>query len=272
MCSGKKGELGAVAALAAVVMGCGCAQLSMRKQAEFEHERRASNSDPGVPGTGGGVGPPAIVQNSTGKPGAAPPSDAVTMLTALAETQEDVPLDQRVVIYAASLHVSVKDGRVAVEKARKAAEDAGGYVQKADNDSLQLRVPAKRFREVLNALELLGVVRDRKIEATDVTDEYVDLEMRIRQAEAVHGRLLKLLDRAEDVKAILAIEKELARVTGELERMKAKMARMRGRVTYSTIAVKFDSWSGRSSGRITPGMRAPFYWIRSLDLQVLLGS
>jgi hypothetical protein len=106
----------------------------------------------------------------------------------------------------------------------------------------------------------------RNIEAQDVTDEFLDTEVRLKNARAMRDRLQQLLEKAA-VKDALEIEKELGRVTQEIERMEGRLKVLRDKIAYSTITVSFEP---RSAALHTMPLRLPFGWLNELGLPHLL--
>jgi hypothetical protein len=182
-----------------------------------------------------------------------------------------IPLDRRIVIYNAALGIEVKDVEVSIKTVSNLAEQMEGYIQKVTTDSIVIRVPAAQFDDAIRPIEALGTVTHRDVEGTDVTEEYIDLEARLRQAKTVHARLEALLAKADAVKDALAIEKELARVGGEVERLQAKLEYLKNRVAFATISVRFKR-AARSPAQFKPLLQVPFHWVRQLDLEDLLGD
>ena len=78
-----------------------------------------------------------------------------------------------------------------------------------------------------------------------MTDEFVDIQARLKNAYAIRDRLSELLSRAP-VKEALDIEKELGRVTEEIERMEGKLKLLRDQIAFSTITVIVLAAGGRS--------------------------
>ncbi len=151
----------------------------------------------------------------------------------------DVRAD-RMLIWKARLGVDVWNVPKAVADATAVAEKLGGYVeQKSDSGeedaSLTLRVPVKAFKESLAGFEALGTVTYRYVEAEDVTEQYVDVEARLKNKAALRDRLKQLLDKATEVKDVLAIETELNRVQGDLDAMAARLKALKGRVDLATV-------------------------------------
>lgn len=177
------------------------------------------------------------------------------------------PKERRIVIYNAGLRIVVKEVEAAIRQTEALAAEFGGYVQGIRSESITIRVPVARYSDAVARVEDLGRVIERQLDAADVTEEYVDLEARLKNAKAVRDRLKALLDRAEDVKAALEVEKELKRVGEEIERLEAKLELIKSRVAFCTISATFERvYRTPPSQQI---MKLPFRWLRELDPQRL---
>ena len=107
---------------------------------------------------------------------------------------------QRQIIYTGRFAVMVPDVEEAVKTTAKAAGEFGGYVQKQTNNTIVIRVPAAKFHEAVQRIEQLGVVRQKSIDAQDVTEKYMDLKLRLGARTAYLDQLKKMLDNAKDKK------------------------------------------------------------------------
>ncbi|MEO0556870.1 MAG: DUF4349 domain-containing protein [Bacteroidota bacterium] len=139
----------------------------------------------------------------------------------------------------AALDVSVgtEDGvNTVVDEAITIAEQLEGYVASEAPERLQLRIPDHQLNAALDALAALGREERRDVEAADVTMQYADLEIRLANAKALQTRLRDLLEEAESVEDVLAVEVELARVTSEVERLEGRIRYLTHQITYSTVA------------------------------------
>jgi len=164
---------------------------------------------------------------------------AAEKLATEAQDTTDVRAD-RMLVWKASLDVKVWNVPAAVANATAVAERHGGYVERKSDSgeasaSLTLRIPVKAFKESLAGLEALGTVTHRNVEAEDVTEQYVDVEARLKNKAALRDRLKQLLDKATGVKDVLAIETELNRVQADLDSMAARLKALKGRVDYATV-------------------------------------
>ncbi|MFW6287752.1 MAG: DUF4349 domain-containing protein [bacterium] len=118
----------------------------------------------------------------------------------------------------------------------------------------QLRIPAEFFNPVLDEItsESFGDVVSRSMSGQDVTEEYMDLDIRINNLQAQEERYRELLDKAVEVSEILKIENELNRVRTEIERLQGRINYLENQINYSTITVEFRQPQPISSG--TPGI------------------
>ncbi|WP_437336559.1 DUF4349 domain-containing protein [Sorangium sp. So ce394] len=171
-------------------------------------------------------------------------------------------------VYTAQVAMAVFEVGASLGKVEELARDLGGFLARRDDRAITIRVPAARFDEALKRLEGLGDVLQRNVVAEDVTEEFLDLGVRIRNARVVRDRLEKLLEKAAKVEESIQLERELARVTSELERLEGRLKFLRDRVAFSTLTVSFQP---RSTETITPsGPRLPIDWLNELGLSRLL--
>ena len=102
-----------------------------------------------------------------------------------------------------------------------------------------LRVPAARLDEALAALRTLGRVTSESQQADDVTEQVVDLDVRIANARITEKRLAELIqNRTGRVSDVLEVEREMTRVRTELERLDAQRKNVGQRVAYATVNIE----------------------------------
>jgi hypothetical protein len=148
----------------------------------------------------------------------------------------------RMLIWRAWLSIEVSSVSNAVTRVTEIAKQSGGYVE-SNSDSgdesahVTLRVPVGSLTPAMASLESIGKVTSRRVSSEDVTEQYVDIDARLKTMVALRDRLRALLDKAQDVKDILAIEKELGRVQGDIDSMQARLKALKGKVDLSSITV-----------------------------------
>ncbi len=99
-------------------------------------------------------------------------------------------------------------------------------------------VPASKRGIVLEELAELGVLQSRTTRSSDMTEQYVDLQARIKNKEGLEKRILGLLEKhTGDIKDVIAVEEQLARVRQEIETMTAKTKNIQSVVAMTSIAV-----------------------------------
>jgi hypothetical protein len=177
---------------------------------------------------------------------------------------------ERQVIYSAGLDIVVVSLRDAIDAVLAQARQAGGYMQARDSNSVTVRVPAAQFESVLAACEKLGEVTGRSVSADDVTEQVVELELRLDNARRTRDRLVAHLEKSEKIEDTLKIEAELARVTFEIERFEGQLRLLRSRIALSTIHVTFNSRGPQRGGR--EGLVVPFPWIGRLGDGLVAGA
>ena len=160
--------------------------------------------------------------------------------SSLAEVRPD-----RLLIWSAYLSVQVKNVSNAVSAAVAVAERQGGYVeQKSDNGEqsarVTLRIPAQAFKLAVASLEALGAVTHRNVKGEDVTEQYIDVEARLKNKIVLRDRLKQLLEKAADVKDILAIETELSRVQADIDSMEGRLKSLKGQVEYASVTLNLE--------------------------------
>ena len=151
----------------------------------------------------------------------------------------------RKVISTAFISLEVDAVQDAAAQARVVAESLGGYVEQmslsgSEEDrraSITLRVPQDQFRAALGRLEALGKLRDQDLGSEDVSELFIDLEAQHKSALRKEQSLLSLLGKATNVSEILSIERELARVRSDIERLQGRLNFLERRVDLATIRV-----------------------------------
>ncbi len=104
--------------------------------------------------------------------------------------------------------------------------------------SLTLRVPAAAFDRAMSALRALAEeVLAEQVTARDVTEEYTDLDARLRNLQAAETQLLTLVEQANTVDDLLKVEKRLSEVRGEIEQLQGRFNVLENRIALATIRV-----------------------------------
>ena len=193
------------------------------------------------PGIGGAP------QSVEGFPAEAP-ADAVK-----SEFSAGSPPADRIVIQTGSLTLVVTDPAARVIEIRQMAEAMGGFVVSSnvyktgygieglttDQASITVRVPAARLDDALEQIKHGAVeVRSENTSGEDVTQQYTDLQSRLRNLEAAEARLLSIMQEATKIPDILAVSNELDRVQGEIEVIKGQIQYYSESAAFSALSVE----------------------------------
>jgi hypothetical protein len=173
-----------------------------------------------------------------------------TNVPAAADTGSDTPPTfdpAAMLIRTATAAVEVPRLDPAVAAARQAAARFGGVVANAQIETgrnevhralLQIKVPAARFDSLLAGLNPLGRVESVAVTAEDVGQEYVDIEARLTNLRRLETRLIDLLaNRTGKLSDVLSVERELARVRGEIEQIEGRRRYLQRSAALSTLAL-----------------------------------
>lgn len=153
-------------------------------------------------------------------------SAAPTSSTASKESDTD-----RRMVRTSSIEMIVQKPAEAAERIRALADSLGGFLvssqiiggQDASNGSLTIRVPAARFEEARTAIRNLGLrVESERVEAQDVTRQYVDQSAGLRNLRAEEEQYLSILKQARTVKDTLDVSEKLSVVRGHIEQQQAE--------------------------------------------------
>ncbi|KAF5994215.1 DUF4349 domain-containing protein [Streptomyces mirabilis] len=236
---------GMVLAAALAVTGCGAADGGSASSADKAAAPGAGNARPGAADS---------VASGAGGAKSTHPSKA---------TGTSVPAGSHI-IRTASLTLQVKDVPKALDSARTAAVDAGGYVGDEtttrdgggrERTRAVLRVPTDRYDAVLSSLEGTGKVVERTAKAEDVTDQVVDVESRVKSQRVSVARVRELMDQATKLSDVVALEGELSTRESDLDALLAQQASLKDRTSLATITLSLSETplkqAAKKSG--TPG-------------------
>jgi hypothetical protein len=157
-----------------------------------------------------------------------------------------VDIDERMIVRSGDMSVVVEDVTQAMQAIQQLAAGHNGYVVSSSVSGeeegmrgwISIRVPDESFETALAEIRDLAVrVEEESTNSQDVTEEYIDLEARLANAEATEQQYLALLDKAEDVEDILRIYDYLSQIRREIEQIKGRMQYLERTSSMSLISV-----------------------------------
>ncbi len=199
-----------------------------------------------APPTAPGLAPVASSVNPTG---VAPAPKMSPPAATDAPTADVIPLD-RMVIRDAKLTLQVNNVEVALQKVRDVADANGGYVtashtylnKTSDQDQLvadvTIAVNSDTYDRAVQTIRGLATkVESEDGTSQDVTQEYVDLDANLRNLQASENAILKLIDKAQSIGDVLALQRELTNVRGQIERIQGRQRYLEHQTSTATISV-----------------------------------
>ena len=165
--------------------------------------------------------------------------------------------DDRMIAYSVSLELSVTDAEETRRSIIEQMRHNRGFIVTETESNITTRIPSENTDNFLNNIRILGTIESETRRGTDITDQYRDNVIRLNNLMSVRDRYLALLERADTVSDILMIERELERVSLEIERLEGRINHAELSVSYSIINVRFRRFS-EPPRPVRPG---PIGWI-----------
>ena len=162
-------------------------------------------------------------------------------------TKTQSPAVVRKIIYDAKIDLVVESLNGLEPSIVDLVKQNGGFLAESDlatqistqrTATWRVRVPVDHFDAFVRQVSRLGEVRTSHLGSQDVTEEYFDIDARIRNKQEEEKRLLKhLADSTGKLEDILKVEAELARVRGEIEQMQGRLRFLANRADLSTVTI-----------------------------------
>lgn len=161
----------------------------------------------------------------------------------------DIDSVERMIVRNGDISLVVEDIEQSLESITQMASAFGGWVvssyisgeEEETRGWITFRVPEDKFDTALEQLHDLAVrVESEQTSAYDVTEEYIDLQARLENAEATEQQYLVLLDKAEDVEDTLSIYSYLTRIREEIETLKGRIQYLEQTTSTSMISVYLE--------------------------------
>lgn len=185
------------------------------------------------------MAPVPVVVGSAGGSNFQPPS----------ETTQNLPAAERMIVRNGNIGMVVVDVPAAIDKIGKLAENMGGYIVASQTwpsgqaiaGSISVRVPSADFENGMKAIAALAVdVKTQSTSSKDVTQDYVDYSAQLANLQATEQQLLVIMQKADKVEDILAVQRELTNVRGNIERTKGYLQYLERVSSLSLIEVSLE--------------------------------
>jgi len=151
----------------------------------------------------------------------------------------------RKLIVKLSMEMRVDEIEKSISDTEAMAAAAGGYIKESYQNEfsaqITLMIPAEKVDTFTTGLRGLGKVLNSNRNTEDVTNSYFDTQIRIKNLEAEIETMRNLLQKQGwKVTEILEIEREIRRLTDELETLKGYLTNLDRQITYSEVRINFE--------------------------------
>jgi hypothetical protein len=186
------------------------------------------------------------------------------------QTPTTVP-DDRKIIYTAELVLRVANLAAARDSIHKLITEQHAVLARSTLTEIVFRVVPAKFDATLEQLAQLGDVARRNVQSEDVTAQYRDVVLRIEVAEGSRKRLMEILARAGKLSDVLEVERDIRRLTEEIEQLKGQQRVLSDRVELATVCVQLQE---KELVQRPHQQRAgtPFGWIYALGMDAALAQ
>lgn len=224
-------SIGRIGLLIALGTFAGCSE-----GAREETRNRYPISDP-APGSA-----PAAELAST--PGRTSAPEGTGASATPADSTRAIP---RKIVYEADLQITVESFDRASDQIARLIREHGGYLADSNlsgrpgevrSGRWKVRIPVGKFDTFVEKVVALGELQSRQTNSQDVTEEYYDLEARIKNKKIEETRLLKHLEESTGkLEEILAVEREVTRVRGEIEQGEGRLRLLTNLTELTTVTI-----------------------------------
>lgn len=153
--------------------------------------------------------------------------------------------NDRLIVKTGNLSLVVKDVQKAIDEIAKYTKESQGFVVSSSvnkystslDGNITVRVPATTFEKSLNDFKAMGEVSSENSYGDDITEEYIDLEARLKNLKATEEQFLAILKQAVKIEDVLAVQRELSYTRSEIERIEAQVKYLSQSAQLSTITI-----------------------------------
>jgi hypothetical protein len=170
---------------------------------------------------------------------------------------------KRMVHYDGSIKQRSPDPEAILDSAKRFVRSIGGVIVSFSNQSAVFNVPVEKFRHGFDSLCTFAEVIAKSISAEDITEQFRDVEVRIKIARATIERLKALIAKEENDTVKIRLLNEVKMISETLERLTRKREILQGSAEYSTIRLEVLPYHPHALGYYRNELRG-FQWINEM--------
>lgn len=154
---------------------------------------------------------------------------------------EENNIKERKLIISVDLSVNSKDIEKSYKSIEEKVKEYKGYFENIYSYKyryfIALRIPKDNLYNFLEFIENNQNVQNKNINTEDITENYYDIENRIKNREALLDKLRSYLKEAKNIEEILSVEDRINNLTYEIERMKGNFENLTSLIEYSKVNI-----------------------------------
>ncbi|WP_291721014.1 DUF4349 domain-containing protein [Bernardetia sp.] len=178
---------------------------------------------------------PTIQQQKTGSTNESYTSERLNSLEI--KKNPKTPKEKRKILYSANMTVVSPLPDSINPQLERIAEKYDGYVGYLSTRQTTIRVKSEEFENVIEEIEKLGKITRKDIIGNDVTEQYWDAQIRLDNAIATRKRYIELLQMAKNVEEAILVERELARISQDIDLLKGQINKLDNLEEFATITI-----------------------------------
>ena len=178
--------------------------------------------------------PPKIVQDEEGKP-----INKESLAKITVQQQKKIIKNGNLSIKSKDIQASKKNFDALLKKYSAYYENEE-FLNEENQESvnLKIRIPTNHFEIFISNLDSgKDEIMSKSIQAQDITEEYIDIEARLKNKRNYLNRYTELLSKATTIKDMLAIEENIRTLQEEIESKEGRLKYLNDQVNYSTLAI-----------------------------------
>ncbi|MCO7721583.1 DUF4349 domain-containing protein [Myroides odoratimimus] len=164
------------------------------------------------------------------------------------DSTQDITVPERMIVKEGNIRFETSNAQETRANIVASSKKLNGYLSQDTSNvygnrtehTIVIRVPAKNFETLLEGVTQTATKVDSKnINALDVTEEFIDVEARIKTKKEIEERYKELLKRTNTIDDILRIERELGTLRADIESFEGRLKYLKSRISLSTLTVTF---------------------------------
>ena len=160
---------------------------------------------------------------------------------------QNIPVNRKM-IWTGHMEFQVQNVNESTKNITEMVKQAGGFVSDLNltssayeiSNSIKIRIENEKFQELISSLKNESkFIKRIEINSNDVTEEFIDIESRLKTKRNVRDRYIKILNtKTGDVKDIIAAEDAIRKITEEIEAKEGRLRYLKDKVKFSTINLR----------------------------------